>query len=355
MKCITKAFLLLLCFVQLQKQDAKNPEFLASLQRVFEYKKLSLSALLFVPLIHQLYAKSQVKIIKDKDDVYEASADPWTIFNRDAAGKNLVFYFPGHKSFAQLGVFQQTIFGGNPLTEQFKLAFGWSKEKPEEEICEIMLRFEETILNKEYRTYFGQKGDVMYALRCLKENYRKNEKINIVGRSRGGHVAAIVIGLLCSPNHSWLTEVGITEEIRKVILEKLQEGQIILSVPLIDIAETLKETRGFLCGRIVHFGFLPIISGLRYRPFGISAIPFLDNISTQPGFENPNFKITVIFANDDRTVGVNENFRERFILALGEFGEVERIDVPGGHNDRFQRSTLLRKIVSKIIHQESVE
>jgi len=359
-KKIPKIIVFILFSISLKQNYTRDvPAFLLSVRRAIgEHKKVALGVLL-LPLIHKLYAQSQKKIINDEESLKRQYAHNfafffpgWTIFNPNEV-ENLIFYFPGHKSFAQHNVPQQTTYKGNPITEQFRLNLNYGPKKGGDianQICEIMPRFEETVLNKEYRTYFGKEGDVLLALQALDQNEGKNkEKINIIGRSRGGHVAAIIIGLLCSPHHQLLREAGINDANRAQILNKLKEGHVILSVPLIDMKETLKETRGALYGRIVNFGFLPIISGFRYNPYGISAIPFLNQVASRDKFQNPKLQIIVIFARDDKTVGVNENLRQQFIDTLKQFGMVERIDVPGGHNDHWQQSALLDLIVTKIL------
>lgn len=364
-------FLLSLCFVSTREQHAvRMPEWGQHIPNVLqrlivEHKKLSSAAILAATVLYQLRAKWNVKIIKDRDQVYEdyKHADPCSIFNEDIeeARKNLVFYFGGHRAFAKYNVFQQTAYGGNPLTEQFKLGkkYGW-KEGGElaRKICEVMVRFEETILNREYRSYFGQMGDVVDALVCLRNHYEINkDRINIVGRSRGGHVAAIILGLLACPNNvaivDYLRICGIDEQKQLEIRNGLKGGHIIFCVPLIDMPSTLKETRG-LYGIALQMGLLAIVSGFRYgQGQEIHAIDFLNRIVDIARFENPGFKITVIFANRDKTVGVNEQLRNRFIEVLGNFGVVNRIDVPGGHNDHHQRETLLNKIVEEIIDKKN--
>jgi hypothetical protein len=324
---------------------------------ILAHKKTVFTAVVLSPLIRALYSMSYKPILQDTEQAkYADSSVGWTIFNPEKMQDYLVFFLPGHKGFAKKHVWLQRSYKGYPLTEQllFDLNYpGFNGKKEADKICEIMVRFEETMLNIEYRSYFGQGGDVIRALQCVKENHEKNhEKINLVGRSRGGYVALVVLGVLCTKHHPFLKQVGISEETREKIVEKLQKGQVIICVPLIDVHEMLKETRGYMLGNLVHYGILPLTSVFRYSPRGIKPIPALQGAN-----DKKSFNITLIFAKNDTSVGTNQKLRGQLIDVLKEFGlEDDSITyVSGGHNDHFQQKVLLHAIVDKIIGSQPEE
>lgn len=179
-------------------------------------------------LIKTIYKHQEKQVLAQSENIYE-NRDNWSIFNENQAEKNLVFYLPGHRSIAKTGVSEQIRYTGNPLTYL-------DDQTITDNICEIMPRFSETLLNREYQSYFGQKGDILQALSCIKKEHRRNtNKFHIVGRSRGAHVTAIILGILCTPNHTLLREADIKETERIAILKKLQAGTVLLVVPLINM------------------------------------------------------------------------------------------------------------------------
>jgi hypothetical protein len=116
----------------------------------------------------------------------------------------------------------------------------------------------------------------------------------------------------------------------------------------------LKETRGRILGNLVHYGVLPLTSIFRYSPFGIKPIPTL-----QAADDKKEFNLTIVFAENDTSVGTNPKLRDQLIEVLKTFGLRDGniaknvLYVPGGHSDFEQQQALLRIIVDKIIGSDS--
>jgi hypothetical protein len=119
-------------------------------------------------------------------------------------------------------------------TVSFYYIHGWAEKTYANKLGNIMQdatviipHFAENIKNRRFKTAFGQELDVISILESLKESYQKNDVINIVARSRGAQAFLNTLYVLCSENHPLLEQVGIDDEMKKIILEKMQKGAII--------------------------------------------------------------------------------------------------------------------------------
>lgn len=212
-----------------------------------------------------------------------------------------------------------------------------------------------------FNTSFGGKNEILQTLYGIKHYYLDENQegpIIMVCRSRGGACGANVLGILSQADNEILKTIGIAEEQRTKLIDKIKAGKIIFTVPLIDMTLPLKNIFGRLFNFVqnsvlknifnIPIGFsaastkyvsVPIITFGEYNPFS-NLVP----MKSIKKLHNDELPITVIFAKHDQVVG-NERDNE-FINILKEKNGIapEVIHVEGGHNGWQNMNTAIGKI-----------
>jgi hypothetical protein len=174
-------------------------------------------------------------------------------------------------------------------------------------------RFEETLVKKLYRSYFGQEEDILQALKTLKETkYHIKNKIFTLTYSRGSAVYVALIAVLCQKNHYLLQKAKITEEERIFFLQCFKNGRSVLISPLISMKAVLEyRFTKYFGGIFGHYIFLPLVSGFRYNPRALTPLLWLKHWQ-----HNNNIPIWIIFPKNDTYIG--NALRKKFIEKLGK-------------------------------------
>lgn len=177
----------------------------------------------------------------------------------------------------------------------------------------ISPRFEETMVKKLYRCFFGQEQDVLRALITLKETKSQiKDEICAITYSRGSAVYIILIATLSQKNHYLLKKAGISEEERIFFLNCFKKGRSILISPLISMKAVLEyRFTKYFGGIFGHYIFLPFVSGLKYNPRALTPLAWLEQWQN----EN-NIPIWIIFPSNDTYIG--NQLRREFIQKLYE-------------------------------------
>lgn len=182
-----------------------------------------------------------------------------------------------------------------------------------------------------FKTAFGQESDVRSVLSCIKEKLLcgdRCEKIIFCGRSRGGLVLGHVLEVLSTPDHNLLTEFEINETQRMSLLNRI--SRICLSVPLVDVKETLQHMVGSPLGLLARYITLPIATAGLYLPGKNKNL-----VNMIPKWQvDRKIPMTLILSDEDEVVGNRSDDKLEAILK-DQFDSIT-IRTVYGHNDSTQ-------------------
>ena len=178
-----------------------------------------------------------------------------------------------------------------------------------DEVYIVSPRFSETINKKLFTTSFGQDCDVLATLHTLHETHHTFEKIHVIAHCRGAAVFINTVAVLCNPEHTLLSQVGISEQERLLILEKFIKGGIILISPFLSVSHFIKDWTFGLLAFFVNFCILPWLTRYQYDPYGMHVLKSISNWQVK-------LPIHIIFPEQDSSIGTS--LRTEFIDLLSK-------------------------------------